>query len=41
MKVRNKYNYGKTSERRLSGVSEYLQMTANRALVCSPVDFGE
>lgn len=40
MKKRNKYNYGKSSERRLSGVSEYLQMTARRALLCSPVDFG-
>lgn len=40
MKKRNKYNYGKSSERRLSGVSDYLQMTARRALICSPVDFG-
>ena len=40
MKKRNKYNYGKSSERRLPGVSDFLQMTARRALLCSPVDFG-
>lgn len=40
MKQRNKYKLGKTSNRRRSGVSRYLNMTANRAIACSPIDFG-
>jgi peptidoglycan L-alanyl-D-glutamate endopeptidase CwlK len=40
MKKRNKYNFGKSSKRRLSDVSDYLQLTARRALICSPIDFG-
>ena len=40
MKVRNKYKFGKTSTGRKDTTSKYLQITANRALKCSPIDFG-
>ncbi len=40
MKVRNKYKFGKTSTGRKDTTSKYLQITANRALRCSPIDFG-
>lgn len=40
MKVRNKYNYGSSSTTRLNTVSKYLVLTARKALMCSPVDFG-
>lgn len=40
MKVRNKYKFGSTSKARRKGVSKYLIMASDRALMCSPVDFG-
>lgn len=40
MRKRNKYFLGKTSIRRRSQVSDYLVLTSDRALLCSPVDFG-
>ena len=40
MKKRRKYNFGKSSKERLNDVSVYLVLTARRALLCSPVDFG-
>ena len=40
MKVRNKYKYGNTSNERRKDVSEYLIITSDKALKCSPVDFG-
>jgi peptidoglycan L-alanyl-D-glutamate endopeptidase CwlK len=40
MKVRNKYQFGNSSNTRKSTVSKYLQITADRAILCSPVDFG-
>ena len=40
MKKRNKYKFGKLSERRLSNVSNYLQLAARSSLSASPVDFG-
>lgn len=40
MRVRNKYNFGSTSNERRREVSHYLILTSDRALKCSPVDFG-
>lgn len=40
MKIRDKFNFGEGSSVRKATVSEYLQITADRALLCSPVDFG-
>lgn len=40
MKRRNKYKYGRLSLSRRLGVSDYLIMASNRAISCSPVDFG-
>lgn len=40
MKIRNKYLFGKTSIERRSGVSDFLILCSDRALKCSPVDFG-
>lgn len=40
MKKHNKYKFGERSERRRKDVSEYLKMTSDRALQCSPIDFG-
>lgn len=40
MKKRNKYRLGRTSLRRRSDVSLYLVIASNRAILCSPVDFG-
>ena len=40
MKQRNKFKYGDTSKERRKYVSEYLILTSDRALICSPVDFG-
>lgn len=40
MKIRNKYKFGKTSNDRRKGVSKYLILASDRALKCSPVDFG-
>lgn len=39
MRQINKFNFGKSSQERLSTVSNYLQLTAARVLQCSPVDF--
>ena len=40
MKVRNKYKYGPSSNKRRRDVSGYLIITSDRALQCSPIDFG-
>lgn len=40
MKKRNKYFFGDLSKSRMHMVSEFLKLCANRALLCSPVDFG-
>ena len=40
MKFRNLFNYGNTSKQRRKDVSEYLIATSDRALGCSPIDFG-
>lgn len=38
MKIRDKFKFGASSEARKKTVSTYLQITADRMLVCSPVD---
>lgn len=40
MKTRNKYFYGNLSKSRMHMVSDYLKLCANKALICSPIDFG-
>ena len=40
MKTRKLYTFGKSSNDRIDTVSYYLKITARRALMCSPVDFG-
>ncbi|MGD2113426.1 MAG: hypothetical protein PVG07_00125 [Acidobacteriota bacterium] len=40
MKIRNKFSFGNTSQQRRKGVSRYLILASDRALMCSPVDFG-
>ena len=40
MKIRNKYSFGNTSELRRKDVSRYLIRCSDRALKCSPIDFG-
>ena len=40
MKARNKYSFGAASTRRKETVSRYIQITADRAISCSPIDFG-
>jgi hypothetical protein len=40
MKIRNKYFFGDLSKSRMHMVSDYLKICADRALLCSPVDFG-
>ena len=40
MKIRNKYSFGNLSKSRMHMVSDYLKLCANKALICSPVDFG-
>ena len=40
MKVRDKYDFGRTSTVRKRSVSKYLQLTAEKAIKSSPVDFG-
>lgn len=40
MKIRDKYKFGKTSNLRRKDVSNYLILCSDRALMCSPVDFG-
>jgi peptidoglycan L-alanyl-D-glutamate endopeptidase CwlK len=40
MKLRNKYNFGRSSTTRKKTVSKYLQLTADKAIKSSPVDFG-
>lgn len=40
MKVRNKFKFGQSSNKKKHTVSNYLQLAANRALQCSPIDFG-
>lgn len=40
MKDRGKFELGRTSNERRREVSGYLNMTANRAIRCSPIDFG-
>jgi len=40
MKARNKYNFGESSNTRKRSVSKYLQLAAEKAIKCSPVDFG-
>lgn len=40
MKIRDIFKYGNTSQQRRKGVSRYLIRCSERALMCSPVDFG-
>lgn len=40
MKIRNKFKFGNTSKERRKDVSRYLIRCSERALMCSPVDFG-
>lgn len=40
MKIRNKFRFGRSSTRRKETVCKYLQITVDRALLCSPIDFG-
>lgn len=40
MKVRNKFKFGGSSTARKETVSRYLQLAADKAIECSPVDFG-
>lgn len=40
MRIRDKFNFGRLSNQRRKDVSRYLIMTSNRAIQCSPVDFG-
>lgn len=37
---RKKFKWGKSSQQRKETVSDYLQLCADRALECSPIDFG-
>lgn len=39
MIIRNKYKFGKSSKKRKKTICKYLQLTVDRALQCSPVDF--
>jgi hypothetical protein len=40
MKVRDLFAFGNTSEKRRTGVSRYLIKCSDKALKCSPIDFG-
>ena len=40
MKVRDKFRFGNTSNERRRNVSEYLNLAADKAILCSPIDFG-
>lgn len=40
MKKRNLFQFGDSSEKRKSTVSNYLQMCAEKSIQCSPIDFG-
>lgn len=39
MKARNLYEFGKSSSDRLNTTSPFLQATARKAIMCSPIDF--
>ncbi len=38
--IRNKFKFGNSSTTRKRTVSKYLQLAADKAIECSPVDFG-
>ena len=40
MKIRNKFKLGNVSKERRKDVSKYLIYCSDKALICSPIDFG-